>query len=105
MEMLGYLEKLIADRRVHPRPGSYTNALLEAGTPRIAQKVGEEGVEVAVAVLSQNKLEQIGEIADLLFHLLVLMHDRGISLAEVDAELSRRHEAGGSTSGISAPSG
>ncbi len=105
MEMLARLEKLIAERRDHPKPGSYTNTLLAAGTSRMAQKVGEEGVEVAVAALSQGRQEQIGEISDLLFHLLVLMHDRGISLADVDAELSRRHEAGGSTTGMSASAG
>lgn len=105
-EFLFDLEALIADRQRNPRAGSYTSTLFDLGTPRIAQKVGEEAVEVVVATLRQGREEQIGEMSDLLFHLLVLMRDRDIALGDVLAELKRRHDAGGaSTTGTSAPSG
>lgn len=91
MDMLATLETLIAERRANPQPGSYTNRLLEEGRPRMAQKVGEEGVEVVIAALSQTRELQIGEISDLFYHLLVLMNELGITLADVQAELARRH--------------
>lgn len=90
-DMIATLERLIADRRENPREGSYTNVLLNGGVSRMAQKVGEEAAEVIVAALSQGKQEQIAEISDLFFHLLVLMNERGITLAEIDTELARRH--------------
>lgn len=89
--MLNYLEKLIHDRRQNPRVGSYTNQLLTAGRAKIAQKVGEEGVEVVIAALSQEREEQIGELADLFFHTLVLMSELNITLEDVEKELQRRH--------------
>lgn len=91
-DMLAYLETLITERKATPKPGSYTNALFDAGLSRMAQKVGEEGVEVVVAALSQGRAEQIGEISDLFYHLLVLMAEKGITLADVYAELERRHQ-------------
>lgn len=91
MNMLEELEKIIAQRHEHPTTSSYTSSLFAAGSPRIAQKVGEESVEVIVAALSQSRPEQIAELADLFFHTLVLMRQLGISLADVNAELERRH--------------
>jgi phosphoribosyl-ATP pyrophosphohydrolase len=85
------LEALVRDRRAHPQVGSYTNRLFEAGRNKIAQKVGEEAVEVIVAALGQTREEQIGELSDLFYHTLVLMTELGITLAEVEAELTRRH--------------
>lgn len=86
------LYDLILDRKNNPKPGSYTNSLLDAGLPRIAQKVGEEGTEVVVAALSQEKQRLIEEIADLTYHALVLMVARGITPAEVSGELEKRHQ-------------
>jgi phosphoribosyl-ATP pyrophosphohydrolase len=91
-DFLRELEAIIQRRKVSPVQGSYTNMLFEAGRPRMAQKVGEEGVELAVASLSQGKTEQVGEAADLLYHTLVLLTDLGISLDEVMIELERRHQ-------------
>lgn len=85
------LEALAQDRRVHPQAGSYTNRLFEAGRNKIAQKVGEEAVEVIVAALGQERAEQIGELSDLFYHTLVLMTELDITLADVEAELRRRH--------------
>ena len=86
------LYNIILDRKANPKPGSYTNSLLEAGLPRIAQKVGEEGTEVVVAALSQENARLIGEIADLTYHVLVLMAAKGVTPAEVVRELERRHK-------------
>jgi len=90
-DMLEQLEAIIHDRKANPRPDSYTNRLLDAGTPKIAQKVGEEAVEVVVAALAQSHEARVGELADLYYHTLVLMAQLDISLADVQAELARRH--------------
>lgn len=88
---LGELDALVAARD-HERPaGSYTTQLFEAGVRRIAQKVGEEGVETALAAVAQDPSALVGEAADLLFHLTVLLRARGLSLADAIAELERRH--------------
>lgn len=89
--MLDTLENLIAERKQNPKAGSYTNSLFDAGISRMAQKVGEEATEVVVAALSQGRQEQIGEISDLFYHLLVLMAEKDIALSDVYAELERRH--------------
>jgi len=90
-DILDELHATIVDRKRSPRPGSYTNRLLDEGRSRLAQKVGEEAVEVIVAALSQTTKQQIEEMCDLLYHLLVLMADLDITLADVFAELERRH--------------
>lgn len=91
MLMLDRLETIIRDRKVNPRPGSYTNQLIDKGVNKIAQKVGEEAVEVIVAALGQGRAEQIAEISDLFYHILVLMAQLDITLDDVNAELERRH--------------
>lgn len=91
MSMIETLETIIAQRHTQPSEASYTSQLFAAGSSKIAQKVGEEAVEVIVAALSQNRTEQVNELADLFFHTLVLMRQLGISLDEVNAELERRH--------------
>jgi phosphoribosyl-ATP pyrophosphohydrolase len=91
-DMLRELEAVILDRKQNPKPGSYTNKLLEEGINRTAQKVGEEGVEVVVAALAQGRDQQIGELADLFYHALVLMARLDITLDDVNAELERRHQ-------------
>jgi phosphoribosyl-ATP pyrophosphohydrolase len=91
-DFLTELEAIIGERKQSPKEGSYTSSLFAEGVPRIAQKVGEEAVEVVVAALSQSRERQIEETADLVFHLLVLLAIEGITLDEVRAELQRRHK-------------
>ncbi|PJF32726.1 MAG: phosphoribosyl-ATP diphosphatase [Phototrophicales bacterium] len=91
-DMLQQLEKIILDRKQNPQVGSYTNRLFDEGIHKIAQKVGEEAVEVIVAALGQTRDLQIGELSDLFYHTLVLMAQLGISLDDVGAELTRRHQ-------------
>jgi phosphoribosyl-ATP pyrophosphohydrolase len=80
----------ILDRQTNPRPGSYTAKLLNAGEDKILKKVGEEAMEVILAAKGQGNERLVSEIADLLYHLLVLLAARGLSLADVEAELVRR---------------
>jgi phosphoribosyl-ATP pyrophosphohydrolase/phosphoribosyl-AMP cyclohydrolase len=88
---LGKLERVIAQRIAERPAGSYTAKLLDAGITRIAQKVGEEGLELALAGVAQSDREIIGEAADLLYHTLLLLNAKGLSLGEVIAELQARH--------------
>lgn len=90
-QFLGELDALIAQRVAERPAGSYTTRLLEAGIRRIAQKVGEEGVETALAAVAQDDDALLGEAADLAYHLLVLLHARGLGLAELQATLIKRH--------------
>lgn len=88
---LAQLESVIA-QRISERPeGSYTARLWAEGPTRIAQKVGEEGVEVALAAVTQSDARLVSESADLLFHLALLLKSRGLSLATVVGELAQRH--------------
>jgi phosphoribosyl-ATP pyrophosphohydrolase/phosphoribosyl-AMP cyclohydrolase len=87
------LEKVIVQRITDRPPGSYTAKLLDAGITRIAQKVGEEGLELAIASVAQSDREIIGEAADLLYHTLLLLNAKGLSLSTVVAELEARHAA------------
>jgi phosphoribosyl-AMP cyclohydrolase / phosphoribosyl-ATP pyrophosphohydrolase len=88
---LGVLEQIIL-QRIEVRPeGSYTAQLLAQGTRRIAQKVGEEGLELALAGVAESDREIIGEAADLLYHTLLLLKVKHLSLAQVVAELEARH--------------
>ncbi|MDG2526658.1 bifunctional phosphoribosyl-AMP cyclohydrolase/phosphoribosyl-ATP diphosphatase HisIE [Stenotrophomonas sp. HITSZ_GD] len=88
---LGTLDALVAERARERPAGSYTTRLFEQGTRRIAQKVGEEGVETALAAVAQGEDELLGESADLLYHLLVLLRARGLGLADVLRLLETRH--------------
>ena len=90
-DMLNQLETIIRDRQRNPVDGSYTNRLLERGRNKIAQKVGEEAIEVVVAALGQGKEEQVDELADLFYHLLVLMADLNLTLDDVRDRLRERH--------------
>jgi phosphoribosyl-ATP pyrophosphohydrolase/phosphoribosyl-AMP cyclohydrolase len=91
LEFLGRLEQIIGQRIADPPPGSYTAKLVEEGLTRIAQKVGEEGVELALASVTQDDAAVIGEAADLLYHIALLLKAKGLSLAQVAAELESRH--------------
>lgn len=88
---LGELDNVIADRKASPPSDSYTASLFESGIHRIAQKVGEEGVEAALAAVAKSDEELVGEAGDLLYHLLVLLHARNLSLSDVSALLETRH--------------
>lgn len=91
-DMLDLLERIIADRHRNPASGSYTSQLFAAGREKIAQKVGEEAVEVLIAALRENRDEQLDELADLFYHTLVLMADMDISLDDVKRRLRERHQ-------------
>lgn len=88
---LQQLEQVLASRKGTDPKSSYTASLYARGTKRISQKVGEEGVEVALAATSGDKEELICESADLLYHLLVLLQDQGLSLQDVLNKLHQRH--------------
>jgi len=90
-KMLYKLFEIVEDRKQDPVEGSYTNKLLNAGYEKVAQKVGEEAVELIIAAGKQGHQRTIEESADLIYHLFVLLAQQGISLAEVEAELERRH--------------
>jgi phosphoribosyl-ATP pyrophosphohydrolase len=89
--MIEELFQIIEDRKANPRPGSYTAKLLASGEDEIIKKIGEEAVEVILAVKGQGDQRVIEEIADLYYHTLVLLSARGLSLADVEAELRDRH--------------
>lgn len=91
-DMLDVLEAIIAERRRNPVASSYTCELFAGGRAKIAQKVGEEAVEVVIAALSQGRDEQLDELADLTYHTLVLMSDLDISLDDLRQRLSERHQ-------------
>jgi len=91
LAFLAGLERLIAQRERDRPEGSYTTRLFEAGIKRISQKVGEEGVETALAATSGDIEELVNESADLLYHLLVLLRASGLTLADVTAVLQARH--------------
>jgi len=91
LTFLGSLEKLIAQRDNDRPEDSYTTGLFEAGIKRIAQKVGEEGVETALAAMTGDREELANESADLLYHLLVLLRANGLQLEDVTRILKSRH--------------
>lgn len=89
--MIGELDELVAGRDRERPAGSYTTRLFESGIARMAQKVGEEGVEVALAAVTADDAALLGEAADLIYHLTVLLRARGKSMRDVDTVLERRH--------------
>jgi phosphoribosyl-ATP pyrophosphohydrolase/phosphoribosyl-AMP cyclohydrolase len=91
---LAELDALVAKRHDERPEGSYTTTLFDGGIRRIAQKVGEEGVEMALAAVVQGDEALLGEAADLVFHLTVALRARGLSLGEVVGLLAERHRGG-----------
>ena len=85
------LEDIIRDRRNNPKPGSYTNKLFDAGNERIAQKVGEEATEVVIDAVTGNEMRLPEEVADLLYHLLVLLVAKDVALDDIMNVLEKRH--------------
>ena len=90
--MLKRLFQIIEDRKENPTSGSYTARLLSGGEDEILKKVGEEAMEVILAAKGQGDARVVEELADLYYHTLVLLSARGLDLAEVEAELERRHK-------------
>ncbi|WP_262511252.1 bifunctional phosphoribosyl-AMP cyclohydrolase/phosphoribosyl-ATP diphosphatase HisIE [Mucilaginibacter terrenus] len=89
---INQLESIIADRYENPQEGSYINKLRGKGLNKIAQKVGEEGVETVIAALAETETDLINEASDLVFHLLVLLKEKNLSLATIAKNLEGRHK-------------
>ncbi|MGD0023629.1 MAG: phosphoribosyl-ATP diphosphatase [Xanthobacteraceae bacterium] len=89
------LEKRVQDRAQSSPEVSYTRKLLERGIAHCAKKLGEEAVEAAIAAVGEDRDRMIAEAADVLYHLLVVLHARGIALEEVEAELGARTRQSG----------
>jgi phosphoribosyl-ATP pyrophosphohydrolase len=89
-DILRQLETTISSRRGADAETSYVAKLSAGGVPMIARKLGEEAVETIVAALSDDQTSLTAEAADLIFHLLVLLNAKGVTLADVEAELVRR---------------
>jgi phosphoribosyl-ATP pyrophosphohydrolase/phosphoribosyl-AMP cyclohydrolase len=85
------LEKIIHDRYDNPNEESYVNKLRKKGLNKIAQKVGEEGVETVIAALNETDVDFVNESSDLIFHLLVLLREKGKTLADIGVNLEGRH--------------
>ncbi|MFF5380024.1 bifunctional phosphoribosyl-AMP cyclohydrolase/phosphoribosyl-ATP diphosphatase HisIE [Pedobacter suwonensis] len=86
------LENIINDRYENPVEGSYINKMRNKGLNKIAQKVGEEGVETVIAALAESEEELIGEASDLVFHLLFLLKEKGLSIQDIAKNLEKRHK-------------
>ncbi|VEI48883.1 bifunctional phosphoribosyl-AMP cyclohydrolase /phosphoribosyl-ATP pyrophosphatase [Actinobacillus equuli] len=86
------LEQVLAERKYANPESSYTAKLYTKGVKKIAQKVGEEGVETALAAVSQDKEEVVSEAADLAYHLTVLLHSMNLEWGDVIAKLKERHQ-------------
>jgi phosphoribosyl-ATP pyrophosphohydrolase/phosphoribosyl-AMP cyclohydrolase len=95
---LAQLQYIIAQRASESPESSYTARLLAAGTQRMAQKVGEEGVELALAATTDDRNKIIDEAADLLYHTLVLLRAKGLDLEDVTARLAERHQRSNNSS-------
>lgn len=94
-DLFDRLETLIRARRSADPASSYTASLFAGGRAKIARKLGEEAIETVIAALGENRAALIGEAADLMFHLLVLLADADLSLAELRVELARREGVSG----------
>ncbi len=88
MQLMATLE----DRKANPREGSYTNFLLDKGEDAIVQKIGEEAVEVVIAVKGQGDERVIEETADLIYHLSIMLVSRGLTWDDIGAELASRRK-------------
>ena len=91
-QFLHYLESVIHDRRINPKEGSYTNKLFEKGINKIAQKVGEEAVELIIEAKDDDNELFLNEAADLMFHYLVLLNEKAFELNDVIKILTQRHK-------------
>ncbi|MDD3306552.1 MAG: bifunctional phosphoribosyl-AMP cyclohydrolase/phosphoribosyl-ATP diphosphatase HisIE [Acetobacterium sp.] len=92
MEVLTMLYNLIADRKINPIEGSYTNYLFEKGVDKICKKIGEESAETIIAAKNNDPAELIYEASDLIYHLLVLLNNQNVDLESLFRELTKRHQ-------------
>lgn len=92
MQSLDQLYEVVCRRQAAPFEGSYTAYLFEEGLDKILKKVGEEAAEVIIAAKNTNQADLTGEICDLLYHLTVLITEKGLDPATIDSELARRAE-------------
>ncbi|NLC97294.1 MAG: phosphoribosyl-ATP diphosphatase [Erysipelotrichaceae bacterium] len=90
MKEINNLYNVIKDRKNNPREGSYTTYLFEKGIEKILKKYGEESIEVVIASLKDSKEDIILEVGDVLYHLMVLLVEKGITLEEIDEEIYKR---------------
>ena len=81
---------VILDRKLHPKDGSYTNYLFDKGIDKILKKLGEEATEIVIAAKNPNSNEIKYEIADFLYHMMVLMAEKGVTWEEITSELAKR---------------
>ena len=86
------LENIIRDRYENPQEGSYINKMRQKGLNKIAQKVGEEGVETVIAALAETEFDLVNEASDLVFHLLFLLREKNVSLEKIAKNLESRHK-------------
>ena len=93
IEFIAELEGIVRSRMAEASDASYTARLAAAGTKRIAQKVGEEGVELALAATAGSQQEIIDEAADLIYHMIELLNERGLSIEDIAHRLQSRHGA------------
>jgi phosphoribosyl-ATP pyrophosphohydrolase/phosphoribosyl-AMP cyclohydrolase len=94
LSFLSQLEEIIQSRIDSPIADSYVSQLVASGEKRVAQKVGEEAVELSLAAVAGDSQEQLDEAADLVFHLLVLLRTKSLSLQDVATTLQQRHVPG-----------
>lgn len=92
MNILEQIYNRIEDRDKNPLENSYTNYLLNCGIDKICKKVGEEAAETIIAAKNTNKDELVGEISDLVYHVLILMYNRNVKIEDVENKLEERHE-------------
>ncbi|MDR2428666.1 MAG: phosphoribosyl-ATP diphosphatase [Candidatus Margulisbacteria bacterium] len=95
METLEKVYQIIQQRAAQPEAGSYTNYLLDQGLDKILKKIGEEAGETIIAAKNGEKTALAGEIADLQYHLLVMMYNLGVTPADIEQELNSRFAKGG----------
>lgn len=95
MNILKEVFAIVQQRAEKPEEGSYTNYLLDKGLDKILKKVGEEASETIIAAKNANKDDLVGELADLHYHLLVLMHTAGITPEDIEKKLEERFAKGG----------
>ena len=92
ISFLSRLEEIITSRIDNPSENSYVSQLVASGDKRVAQKLGEEAVELSLAAVAGDSQEQLNEAADLVFHLLVLLNSKNLTLQDVAVTLQQRHE-------------
>lgn len=92
MKNLSELYEVVLNRKANRVEGSYTSYLLDKGLDKILKKIGEESAEVIIAAKNDEKSELVYEISDLLYHLTVLMVEKGVDFKEIDEELEKRRK-------------